>query len=96
MEWKFRTCSRVSKSCVGMTDRIEKALRVLDSKQRRQLEDMLELVKQGRLSGLDVKKLRGREDVYRVRKGKMRVMFQKCGDEIYVLAVERRSDTTYK
>ena len=78
-----------------MTDRIEKALMVLESKQRRQLEEIVERIKQGRVAGLDIRKLRGREDVYRVRKGNIRIIFQKCADQIYVLAVERRSDTTY-
>lgn len=48
------------------------------------------------LIGLDVKKLQGRNDIYRVRKGMFRIIFRKIPNvENAIIAVERRSDTTY-
>lgn len=78
-----------------MVDRIDKALNKLSSKEQKTLKQVLQKIVDGKLSGLDIKKLKGRQDIYRVRKGKMRVLFRKDGDEITVLAVERRSETTY-
>ena len=50
----------------------------------------------GSLKNFDVKKLRGRDDVFRARKGNLRIIFRKNKDgEIYILALERRSETTY-
>jgi mRNA-degrading endonuclease RelE of RelBE toxin-antitoxin system len=48
------------------------------------------------LDQLDVQRLCGMGDVYRVRKGKMRIIFRMKGDRVKLLAVERRSETTYK
>jgi len=79
-----------------MTDRVEKSLRRLSDPERKKLEDVLERIRTGRMESLDVKKLKARDDVYRARKGDLRVIFRRADDgQIYILAVERRSDTTY-
>ncbi len=77
-------------------DQIKKALKKLSAKERLQLEQILELIKRGKLQGLDVKKLVGRSDVYRVRKGDLRIIFEQYSDEIRIIALERRSTTTYR
>jgi len=76
-------------------DKIVKALQKLNAKEKEKLQEILFLIKQGDLQGLDIKKLTGRDDIYRVRKGDIRVIFRKIKNEIKVLAVERRTDTTY-
>lgn len=78
-----------------MTDKITKALQKLQPKERKILEKLLLMIIQGNLSNLDVKKLQGIEGVYRVRKGDMRIIFQKNGDDIRILALERRNSATY-
>jgi mRNA-degrading endonuclease RelE of RelBE toxin-antitoxin system len=46
---------------------------------------------------MDIKKLRGYDDIFRVRKGSLRVMYRKdTKREIFVLAIERRGEDTYK
>lgn len=78
-------------------DKIAKALKKLIDKEREAVELILLKVKNNSLAGLDVKKLKGREDIFRVRKGKVRVIFQENNDDtIRVISVERRSDKTYK
>lgn len=48
------------------------------------------------LNGLDLAKLKGTDNIYRVRKGDVRVMFRKTTDgSVMILAIERRSDTTH-
>ncbi len=47
------------------------------------------------LKDLDVKKLKGFDNIFRVRKGKLRIIFSKENKEIYIMAIERRSDSTY-
>lgn len=43
-----------------------------------------------------MRKLKGHENIFRVPLGKMRVIFRvDATEEIYIIAVERRSDTTY-
>ena len=79
-----------------MTDRIDKVLFKMSAKERAQILKILEQIKAGRISLLDVKKLHGLEHVYRVRKGPFRIIFYMRNHEaIRIIDVDRRSDTTY-
>ncbi|MFA6135765.1 MAG: hypothetical protein WC705_00120 [Candidatus Paceibacterota bacterium] len=77
-------------------DKIEKALSKLSPKERNWVSVLLGLILQNKLTGIDIKKLKGREDVFRAKKGKIRIIFRVKDKEIYILAIERRTDTTYK
>jgi len=77
-------------------DRIAKSLNKLLPKERDALKNIISKVLAHDFSGLDVKKLKGGENKFRVRKGRVRVIFRKDGDKISILSIERRSDTTYK
>ena len=78
-------------------DRIAKELGKLTEKERGKLKVILNKIQQGKFLGLDLKKLRGREDVFRVRKGSMRIIFRVPGDgDVFILAVERRAEKTYR
>ena len=79
----------------GVPDKIEKALRNLSDKERQRLKIILAAIKDGRLDGLDVVKLKGYDDIYRVRKGDLRIIFRWTRVGIIILTIERRSDTTY-
>ena len=77
-------------------DKIAKALSNLAPKEREAVKNILLKIKAGSFSGLDLKKLKSRDDIFRVRKGKIRIIFEKkSGGKIMILAVERRSDNTY-
>ncbi len=79
-----------------MVDKIRKLLRQLSVREQRQLAHAIRLVASNDFRGLDVKKLKGRDDVFRVRKGKFRIIFRKIEDaDPMIIAIERRSDTTY-
>lgn len=77
-------------------DRIEKALGKLAGEEREKLKEVLIKIKLGDFRNFDLKKLKGRENVFRARKGKMRIIFSKQEDIIKIIALEKRSDTTYK
>ncbi len=77
-------------------DKIGKALRRLGLKEKRRLKEILLEVSSSKLTGLDVQKLKGRKDVFRVRKGDMRIIFRKIDNEVKILILERRSNKTYK
>lgn len=79
-----------------MVDRIEKNLRKVDARQRQELTKIIERILQGSFQGLDIKKLQGSDHIFRIRKGKFRVIFSmKNEEDISILAVERRGDHTY-
>ncbi len=79
-----------------MVDRVEKLLRRLSPQEQRAIKIILKRIKSGRVADLDVKKLKGTKSIYRVRKGSLRVIYS-IGEQgtIKILALERRSDTTY-
>ncbi|MBU1015431.1 hypothetical protein KKI17_03330 [Patescibacteria group bacterium] len=77
-------------------DKISKALKRLSPKERRQMRELLFKVKSGNLAGLDLKKLKDREDIFRVRKGDLRIIFRQKSKSITILALERRSENTYR
>lgn len=79
-----------------MADKIAKALNKLTGKEKRQIKIILRDLLGGKYENYDLKKLKGRNDIYRVRKGRIRIIYRVLENgEIYLLAIERRSDTTY-
>jgi len=77
-------------------DKISKALKKLTPKERKLIKDILEKVKSGNLDSLDIKKLVGKDDIFRVRKGDLRVILRLEGQKYYLLTIERRSEKTYR
>ncbi len=78
-------------------DRIEKALKNLNSKEKKKLKNILSQINSGNFRSLDLKKLKGRTDIYRVRKGDIRVIFrQEKNNSLKILAIERRNSKTDK
>jgi mRNA-degrading endonuclease RelE of RelBE toxin-antitoxin system len=76
-------------------DAIEKALKKLNAKERERVKELLRKMALGALQGLDIKKLQGRNDIFRIRKWDIRIVYRKVGSAISVLLVERRSEQTY-
>ena len=78
-------------------DRVEKALKKLTAKERKFVKELVEKIESKKLDGLDIKKLKAREDVFRCRKGDIRIIYHKSEtNEIYILTIERRAEKTYK
>ncbi|MFH1759343.1 MAG: hypothetical protein ABH822_02155 [Patescibacteria group bacterium] len=77
-------------------DRIGKALKKLSVKEREFAKEIFKKLSSDNLNGLDIKKLIDREDIFRVRKGNLRIIYRKINNQIFILAIERRNETTYK
>lgn len=76
-------------------DKIAKALEKLNEKERVKLKALLKKIKAGDLASLDLKKLKGRQDVFRARQGDLRIIFVKQSEDIKILSLERRASKTY-
>lgn len=76
-------------------DAIKKALKKLSAQERDRVRDVLTKLASGKTQGLDIKKLQGRDDIFRVRKGDIRIVYQKIGKAVSILLIERRSEKTY-
>lgn len=77
-------------------DKIEKAWQRLTPEERETVKDILVKLKNRQFQNLNLKKLKGRDDIFRVRKGRIRIIYRAgVASQIFILAIERRNDTTY-
>ena len=76
-------------------DKISKALKKCNDKERDRIKNALILIREGNISGLDIKKLKGSEKIFRVRVGDMRIIYEMQNNDIKVISIKRRGDTTY-
>lgn len=77
-------------------DKIQKALQKLNEKERNQIKQILEQLSTGNFSDFEIKKLKGKEDIFRVRKGDFRIIYRVKERKIFILVVERRRENTYR
>lgn len=77
-------------------DKIAKALERLTNKERQEMKLVLLQIKSGSFSDLDIKKLKGYDDIFRVRKGNMSIIFKKSDNSIEIIKLKRRGKDTYK
>ena len=75
--------------------KIQKLLNSLSEKKKKKIKEILFKIKSQDFNNLDIKKLKGREDIFRARKGKLRIIFIYKKQKIHILSIERRSDNTY-
>lgn len=78
-------------------DKIAKALLKLSNKERIAVKELLEKIKKGDISfrDLDIKKLKNFDNIFRIRKGKIRIIFLKEEKKIKLLTIERRNNNIY-
>ena len=76
-------------------DKITKFLKKLSFKERDGIEHILDKIERRDIIDLDVKKLRGKENIFRVRKGSIRIIFLMKNHTTNIITIERRSDATY-
>jgi len=77
-------------------DKIKKALNRLGFKEKQKLKSILLQIERDDFRNLDLKRLKGRKDVFRVCKGDMRIIIYRIDDSIRILSIERRSSKTYR
>jgi len=77
-------------------DKISKALKKFSSKENKLVKLILEKIKKGDFKDLKIKKLKTRQDIYRIRKGRIRIIYRVKNKRIILLTIEKRSDKTYK
>lgn len=77
-------------------DKIEKALQKLTASEKTRIKKALDSLLIEKIANLDIKKLKGHPDIFRLRIGDLRIIYQKKEAKIFVLAVARRNEKTYK
>ncbi|MCC6323967.1 type II toxin-antitoxin system RelE/ParE family toxin [Candidatus Nomurabacteria bacterium] len=79
-----------------MSDVISKFLAKLSKSEKAVIKNILEKITTNNTVGLQIKKLVGSEDIYRVRKGKFRIIYRKTKTDCLIISVDRRSEATYR
>jgi mRNA interferase RelE/StbE len=74
---------------------LKKLLSRFDEEERKIIEILIKKIVSLNWKNLDIKKLKGYEDIFRVRKGKIRIIFSKNKKEINIISIERRCEDTY-
>lgn len=76
---------------------LDKELKKFSLKEREEIKRLLARVISRNLAGINCKKLKGLKNLFRVRKGNIRILFElKDNKEPTIFAVERRREDTYK
>ena len=76
---------------------LDKQLKKLSPEERVEIERLVERIVDRDLKGIDCKKLKGSRNLFRVRKGRIRIIFELIDNkESNIIVIERRTENTYK
>lgn len=76
-------------------DKIAKALNKLTAKEKELIKNIIKMLQSGHFGNLDIKKLKGSSNIFRVRKGHFRVIYQIRNKHVFVLQIGLRKEDTY-
>lgn len=80
-----------------MTTKLQKFLSKLSKSERQTVDKTIEMIVCGKLKSLNPAKLSGTQNVYRVRRGRIRIIFRKSANkEAEIIQVSKRNEKTYK
>lgn len=79
-----------------MTDKIKKALSKLTHKEKDIVKLLILRIKMDDTAGLDIKLLSGHQDLFRVKKGRLRIIYRKNQKVFTIIKIDRRNEKTYK
>jgi len=77
-------------------DKVDKALKKLVPKEKERIKNIIKTLQSGHFDNLDVKKLKGREDIFRIRSGNLRIIYQIKDNQFFILKLGYKKENTYK
>ena len=77
-------------------DKISKALKNFSDKEKKLVKEILLKLKRDSLINLEIRKLKGYQDIFRIRQGKIRIIYKKTNNQIKLLVIEKKPDTAYR
>jgi mRNA-degrading endonuclease RelE of RelBE toxin-antitoxin system len=79
-----------------MADEIAKFLAKVTQQERIFLVKLIDNIVKNAVSQHNVKKLVGSKDIFRLKKGKFRIIFKKTANDCLIISISRRSEKTYR
>ena len=71
-------------------DKLEKSLNKLSAKEKAIIKSILLKLHTGEMQGMNMQKLQGHKDIFRIRKGNIRIIYQQKNEDTSILAIEKR------
>ena len=78
-----------------MADEIIKILKKISKKDKEKLLLILQKIRNSDLENLDIKKIKGEKNQFRVRSGKYRILFIQENNKICIKWIRKRDENTY-
>jgi len=75
-----------------MTAKIQKFLNSLDKKTKEKFKQRLLSLKQSPYEGKDIKKLKGYNNLYRLRMGKIRIIYHLKNQDVEIIDIDHRGN----
>ena len=75
---------------------LKKLLAKFSKEERETIESLIKSIVSLHWENLDIKKLKGYRDIFRIRKGNIRIIFSKEKENMRILTIDRRNENTYK
>jgi mRNA-degrading endonuclease RelE of RelBE toxin-antitoxin system len=79
-----------------VADKIKKVLAKLSAKDREIVKLLILRIKLNDTIGLNISQLKGHTDLYRVKKGRLRIVYRKNKKEFKIIKIDLRNEKTYK
>lgn len=79
-----------------MTDKISKYLSKLNKSELELMLSLFRRIKAGDDYGLNIIELKGHKGIYRLRKGRIRIIYENREGKITILLATNRDDQTYR
>lgn len=76
-------------------DKIDKFLNKLLINKRKEIQRIVKKITEKDFTDLDIKKLKGLDNMFRVRKGDVRIIFLVENDYVEIIDLQNRNDKTY-
>ena len=77
-------------------DKVDKVLNKLVPKEKERIKNIIKTLQSGHFDNLDVKKLKGREDIFRIRSDNLRIIYQIKDNLFFILKLGYKKENTYK
>jgi len=75
---------------------LKKLLSRFNKKDRKILEFLIDRICSLDWRNLDIKKLKGYQNIFRLRKGYLRIIYQVIDKKVLILSIARRKEDTYR
>lgn len=76
--------------------KLTRLLKKFSRKEQEEIDLLISKLVKFNFTGLDIKKLSGHSDIFRLKKGRLRIIYQTEKGKVILLDISKRSENSYK